>query len=264
MYSGNDDLDHLEMNCTVVGQQLCPWSHGVVHAMLLGTHDHNSPLHKLRTNYHLLELIIVRWVWPELFLNALIVDVHKANSAVVTEAKLREGLKLNPDGSINNWDLSRCNLMILPDSFCSIRVSNNLLLCRNKLRSLPDSFGLIKVCGHLSLSNNVFNTLPNSFASITVGGDLKLDRSNIKILPDSFGSITVGGELRLDHNKLSELPDSFGSITVGGNLRLDYNKLSELPDSFGSITVGGGLWLDHNSKLKDIPAVFPNVGEVKK
>ena len=95
---------------------MCPWRIEIVRVVLLGTHDAQSPLHQLQGQRSVLELIIRGWAWPEvlvnsarlwapeLFLDVLMAEMLAANPGV-TEAKLREGLGLNPDGSIHSWHL---------------------------------------------------------------------------------------------------------------------------------------------------------------
>ena len=93
---------------------VCPWRLEIVRAVLLGTHDAQSPLCQLQGQRSVLELIIRGWampevlmncarLWaPELFLDVLIAEMLEANQGV-TEAKLREELSLNPDRSIESW-----------------------------------------------------------------------------------------------------------------------------------------------------------------
>ena len=131
---------------------------------------------------------------PILLVDVLIAELLKDNPGTATEAKLREELRLKPDGSIKSWNLRSCGL-----------------------RALAELFGAVCTTGDLSLSSNQLSSLPDSFGSITVGGDLWLRNNQLSSLPDSFGSITVGGGLYLNFNQLSSLPDSFGSTTVGGH-----------------------------------------------
>ena len=167
-----------------------PWRLDIVRAVLRGTHDAQSPLHQLRAQHRLLELIIRSWAWPELFLDALVTEMLEANQGV-TEAKLRLNLRLNPNGSIKCWDLDGCGL-----------------------RALPELFGPVGVSGGLWLSNKQLSCLPDSFGSITVGGNLGLDHNQLSCLPASFGSITVGGHLWLHHNQFEagDVPTHFPNV----------------------------------------------------
>ena len=52
---------------------------------------------QLQGQRSVLELIIGRWAWPELFLNALVAAMLEANQGALTEDKLRsDWLELNP------------------------------------------------------------------------------------------------------------------------------------------------------------------------
>merc|ERR1719272_1652110 len=68
------------------------------------------------------------------------------------EAKIREGLQFNKDGSLHNWDMCECNLEALPELFGTLRATGYLYLARNNLTSLPESFGNIRVGGDLALN----------------------------------------------------------------------------------------------------------------
>lgn len=191
----------------------------MVRDLLRGTHDDQSPLHQLRAQHRLLEEIIKPLV-PELFLNALLAEMVKANPDT-TEERLRRGLILHRDGSIDAWSLGYRSLSVLPELFGGVRTTGNLWLNHNKLTSLHESFG-----------------------SITVGGNLRLQENKLSSLPESFGSIAVGGDLVLSHNKLRSMPESFGSIRVAGNLELSYNQLKpkDIPAHLFT-NVGGHLTL---------------------
>lgn len=110
------------------------------------------------------------------FTNDLIAQLLEVNPEA-TEQRLRERLRLNPDGSIISWDLAGCRLVALPKLFGSVCTSGDLLLSNNQLSSLPDRFGSITVGGDLSLAYNQLSSLPQDFKSITVGGNLLLDNN---------------------------------------------------------------------------------------
>ena len=163
-----------------------PWRLEIVRAVLLGTHDPQSPLCQLRAQRHLLELIIRGWAWPEVlvnsarlwapevFLDALIGEMLETNPGVVTEAKLRQNLSLNPDGSIKSWDLGGCGLRALPELFGAVHTTGTLWLNYNRLSSLPDSFRLITVGRDLWLQYNQLQDQANpdhtGWGGITWGG----------------------------------------------------------------------------------------------
>ena len=80
---------------------MCPWRLEIVRAVLLGTHDAQSPLCQLQGQQSILELITRGWAWPEVlvnsarlwapepFLQVLIAEMVEANQGV-TEAELRQ------------------------------------------------------------------------------------------------------------------------------------------------------------------------------
>ena len=118
----------------------------------------------------------------------------KKPAAVPMLAELRKGLELNPDGSIESWDLAGCGL-----------------------RALPELFGAVTTTGDLGLGYNQLSSLPASFGSITVGEDLYLSSNQLSSLPDSFGSITVGGDLWSGNNQLDDqvIPAHFPNVGGG-------------------------------------------------
>eukprot|EP00656_Telonema_subtile_P019695 TRINITY_DN2091_c0_g1_i11.p2 TRINITY_DN2091_c0_g1~~TRINITY_DN2091_c0_g1_i11.p2 ORF type:complete len:173 (+),score=28.55 TRINITY_DN2091_c0_g1_i11:329-847(+) len=134
-------------------------------------------------------------------------------------AKMIRGLRFNPDGTLQSWNLFGCNLTALPGQFGTVRATGDLHLSANLLTTLPESFGAIRV-GDLMLEGNQLTSLPESFGAITVRGSLHLWHNHLTCLPESFSDITVGGSLLLDSNSLAYLPENFGDISVGGDLRL--------------------------------------------
>ena len=70
-----------------------------------------------------------------------------------TEAQLRKGLRFNGDGTLESWNLGKCNLTALPEEFGAVRTTGDLDLYDNKLTSLPESFANITVGGDLWLKN---------------------------------------------------------------------------------------------------------------
>ena len=214
------------------------------------------------------------------FIDLLISNIIELNPEV-TEEQLREKLVFNEDDSIRHWDLSKLNLVQLPESFGFIQITGDLFLSRNKLSSLPDSFGSISVGRTLYLHNNQLSSLPNSFGSIIVGRSLYLNDNQLTCLPDSFTTnFSVGVHLFLNNNLLKSLPESIYLIQVGSNtdgvlylnnnlleslpesigridknisnLNLSRNQLKKLPDSIGSIKMNGWLSLKNN-KLISLP-----------
>ena len=166
-------------------------------------------------------------LWPPtLLVDILIVELLEANPDAkvqsmwknvtykLTEARLRQDLRMNFDGSIKTWHIRRCGLKVLPELFGAVCVTGILNLGENELSSLPASFGCITVGGHLYLNNNQLRSLPNSFGLLSVGGRLHAEDNQLISLPDSFGSITVGGLIVLSDNHLQDkdIPVGFRKI----------------------------------------------------
>ena len=87
-----------------------------------------------------------------------------------------QGLELNDNGTIKNWNLSAIWLT-LPENFGNLIVTGNLGLSNNNLQSLPDSFGSITVGGDLSLTKNQLNSedIPKDFTNVK--GTVTLENS---------------------------------------------------------------------------------------
>eukprot|EP00656_Telonema_subtile_P041223 TRINITY_DN4635_c0_g1_i1.p1 TRINITY_DN4635_c0_g1~~TRINITY_DN4635_c0_g1_i1.p1 ORF type:complete len:186 (-),score=50.84 TRINITY_DN4635_c0_g1_i1:123-680(-) len=73
-------------------------------------------------------------------------------SPVANQGKIRQGLGFNEDGTLQDWNLSYCELSALPEEICTVRTTRDLFLQGNKLTCLPDSFGAVTVGGNLYLS----------------------------------------------------------------------------------------------------------------
>merc|ERR1712091_186061 len=130
-----------------------PWRLEIIRAVLACTHDAHSPLSQLRGHPGILEVIIRRWVWPTVLVDALIAQTVTLNPGLPA-AKLREQLVLSTNGSIKDlkWSLKGHTLQALPELFGAIHTSGDLLLTADQLSSLPASFGSITVGGNLVLT----------------------------------------------------------------------------------------------------------------
>ena len=69
----------------------------------------------------------------------------------VTVGELLSRVTYNDDKSIKRWDLSRKAITKLPDSFCFLTVSEDLILENTPLVDLPASFEQITVGGILDV-----------------------------------------------------------------------------------------------------------------
>ena len=76
-----------------------------------------------------------------------------------TEEQLKFGL-FNGDGRLKEWDLEKCNLEALPESFGLVRTTGDLWLNGNQLQTLPESFGSVTVGGGLELRENQLRAWP--------------------------------------------------------------------------------------------------------
>ena len=83
-----------------------------------------------------------------------------------TEERLRQGLRFNGDGMLEDWYLDYCNLEALPEEFGMVVTTGYLSLDRNQLRSLPESFGNVTVGGALYLEGNQISEWPKSFPNV--------------------------------------------------------------------------------------------------
>ena len=180
----------------------------------------------------------------EKFIDLLFQEILRVNPGAVDsegepldEERLRRGLRLNPNGSIYDWNLGGCRLQRLPDLIGAIRGAESISFAHNQLTELPGTFGDIQVVDKLWLNHNQLSSLPSSF------GNLKC------------------ANLFLHNNKLSSLPPSFCKLRLK-TLFLHANMLQKLPDGFGDIHVEDQIYLKMNMLQEDdIPSSFPNVGD---
>ena len=157
--------------------------------------------------------------------DALIKIMLKCNPGA-NEDMIRNGRQYDSDGMLQDWTLSNCGLIALPEEFGILCIKGDIKLPGNQIASLPQSFGSITVKGCLDLSRNLITSLPESFGNITVGGNLYLCENQITSLPESFGVIIVGGSLFLTNNHIITLPESFSNITLGGSLYSSGNQIT--------------------------------------
>eukprot|EP00656_Telonema_subtile_P049730 TRINITY_DN6253_c0_g1_i1.p1 TRINITY_DN6253_c0_g1~~TRINITY_DN6253_c0_g1_i1.p1 ORF type:complete len:157 (+),score=32.35 TRINITY_DN6253_c0_g1_i1:57-527(+) len=122
--------------------------------------------------------------------NRVVEDLIAVNPGL-TEESVRAKLTLEPGGAIKVWNLSKCGLTALPESFGTVRTTGDLWLCENQLTELPESFGSVVVAGMLLLQDNRLRVLPASFGSVTVGKELWLHDNQLEAakIPAEFPNI---------------------------------------------------------------------------
>jgi len=137
--------------------------------------------------------------------------------------------------NLHSIDLSKNNLMELPECIGNFKYLHLLNLSGNQLLRLPESFGNLERLQSLDISNNrqlAFSEWLGKLKNLQL---LNLSKNRLTVLPESLGMLTQLQSLDLSSNNLTMLPESLGKIKqLTGLQQLDVsgNQLQLLPDWF--------------------------------
>ena len=156
------------------------------------------------------------------------------------------------NSKVKELNLSKSELMVLPEAIGKLSSLKTLNLMDNELTTLPESIGNLSSLKELHLCDNPLTTLPESIGNLKSLQRIDLDWEKITYFPKSMSNFTFLKELNLSYNKLTTLPESIGNLKSLKTLYLYHNKLKTLPESIGNLKSLQMLDLSSN-KLKTLP-----------
>jgi len=159
-------------------------------------------------------------------------------------------------------DISHNNLKSLPPEIGKLTNLNRLNLCFNKITILPPEIGELKELTELNLAHNEFTDgLPPEVGKLTNLTKLWLCTNKFTSLPPEIGELKELTELSLYKNKITSLPPEIGKLTKLTKLDLSCNRFTYLPPEIGKLTDLTELMLLDN-KFPKLPP--PEIGKLKK
>ncbi len=183
-------------------------------------------------------------------------------------------------------DLSKGNLLSIPDEIIYLKWLNTVRVSQNELKNLPENFSSLKHLRALDLSYNKFRRIPEQlfdFKELKVlnlmGNPIQLisqriselsNLENLNLRACSINNLGNGIQLAdsvrildLGENNLSDFPISFCNSELQ-QLDLDDNPLYNLPDEIGNMRSLKILDLSNCRLLKKIPDSFRELSSLEK
>ncbi|KAL0964659.1 hypothetical protein UPYG_G00327170 [Umbra pygmaea] len=130
---------------------------------------------------------------------------------------------------------------------------------RNDIMELPDSISYCKALQVADFSGNPLTRLPESFPELQNLTCLSINDISLQALPENIGNLSHLISLELRENLLTYLPESLSQLHRLEELDLGNNELYNLPETIGCLVSLKDLWLDGN-QLAEIPA---EIGSMK-
>lgn len=166
-------------------------------------------------------------------------------------------------GVLQDLDLSRNRLSVLPGFIGKFKNLTTLRLSGNHLVELPPEIGALCELKDLRVARNKIRTLPKAIGHLSQLRELDLSENDLTHLPQTLGNLSRLEVLDLSHNKLTTLPEWIGRLSSLRRLVLESNRIAQLPHSIRNLQCLTELYLNGNPGL-DLPAevVGPTLTEI--
>lgn len=154
--------------------------------------------------------------------------------------------------SLNVLDLSRNQIVSLPKSITKLYNLKEIYLNDNQIEFLPESISQLPNLTIIDLSNNQLKKLPESISQIPNLTGLYLSNNQLKIIPESIAKLSNLSKLYLSYNRLEIFPEFISKLSALTWINLVGNKIKILPESMIKLSNLSRLYLSYN-KLQEFP-----------
>lgn len=176
-------------------------------------------------------------------------------TGLIIPAKDREDGKVGfmaVGGFILSLNLSRQNLVAIPEVITAFSRLKKLNLSNNKISFLPEKILKCNSLVDLNIANNHLTSLPKTIGSLDKLQKLNFNNNQLTFLPDSIGQISALEQLYLRSNHLETIPETIGNLQSLTRLDISKNQINSLPTALQNLKSLTSFWLTHNL-LKDFP-----------
>ena len=136
--------------------------------------------------------------------------------------------------ALQSMDLEATKINNLPET--TNLGLQELNLSRNFLQVLPDSVYTLNHLTLLNLSDNQFSSIPNDIGNLKTLVKLRLAQNQLQSLPTTIGKLKFLKELDVSENKLKRLPTQIKGLKSLKVLHVEKNELVGLPDELCELT----------------------------
>jgi small GTP-binding protein len=122
------------------------------------------------------------------------------------------------------------DLKELPYNFGNLTSLQELDLSSCELNLLPETFGNLKSLKYLDLYNNKLSTLPNTFGNLKLLEILNLEGNNLKYIPNSVAELSNLKSIRISNNPLQrKASEKFKALALKSK-GIKYERLMKLSE----------------------------------
>ncbi|MRI00781.1 DUF5018 domain-containing protein [Kriegella sp. EG-1] len=180
-----------------------------------------------------------------------------------TDIDFWSGVSTDDEGYVNELELGRYGLSVIPTEIGFLRKLHELDLDGNLLTELPKSIGMLTNLIELELDDNKLKFLPVEFTQLISLNELQLSENLFEEFPEEIFQLTNLIELDLSQNKLKELPSGFNQLTALNELNLDDNPFVEFPQEIFGLPNLVQLRYSRNG-LKELPQGIDNLNQLER
>jgi len=152
-------------------------------------------------------------------------------------------------------DLSRRDLIKMPDEVFELTNLTRLNLNSNQLTEIPEAIGKLTSLTELYLGDNQLSEIPEVIGELTSLTSFCLNDNQLSEIPEAVGKLTSLTSLHLWSNQLSEIPEVIGKLTSLTELVLRSNQITEIPETIGKLTSLTELYLNNNQLSEILEAI---------
>ena len=163
-------------------------------------------------------------------------------------------------------DLTRRNIVDLPEEIFRMRKLEKLLLNHNLIECLPAGLGRLAEANLLTCiecEDNLLTEVHEDVASVQSLETLHLAGNRIEIFPGFVSKLYQLIDLDLSRNQLKEVPGAIGNLLFLERLNLSHNQLTHLPQTVMNLARLIDLDISHN-QLDHLPPGIANLSRLNR
>ncbi|XP_066023738.1 uncharacterized protein [Pocillopora verrucosa] len=152
-------------------------------------------------------------------------------------------------------NLSKWDLLELPEAVLELTELDELDLSRNKLKTIPENVGKLNNITVLDVRENQLSIFPASLTQLKKLEWLNISHNKLTTISDAIGEMVALVGLNLSYNQLTVLSPAITQLKKLKRLYISLNKLTTISDAIGEMVALVGLDLSYNQLTVLSPAI---------